>query len=79
KLAEIAHIYQEAGRENLPVAVIQNGSLPDEKIALGTMDSIVKHARSQQIGAPAVIIIGEVVAKHAHYGSKQHREDAIAV
>jgi len=79
KLAEIAHIYQGAGRGNLPVAVIQNGSLPEEKIALGTMDSIVEQARSQQIGAPAVIIIGEVVAKHAQYRSKQHREDAIAV
>ena len=80
KLAEIARIYQEAGRGNLPVAVIQNGSLPDEKIALGTMNGIVAQARLQQIGAPAVIIVGEVVAKHAHYQSKKQRqEDAIAV
>lgn len=79
KLAEIARIYQEAGRGHLPVAVIQNGSLPDEKIALGTMDGIVARAREQQIGAPAVIIIGEVVAKHAHYRSTQRQEDAIAV
>ncbi len=79
KLPEIARIYQDAGRGKLPIAVIQNGSLPDEKIALSTMDDIVEQANAQQIGAPAVIIIGEVVAKHEHYGVKQGREDAIAV
>ncbi len=79
KLAEIARIFQEAGRAKLPIAVIQNGSLPDERIALGTMDDIVDQASAQQIGAPAVIIIGEVVAKHAHYGVKQAHEDAIAI
>ncbi|MGV3763014.1 uroporphyrinogen-III C-methyltransferase [Parapedobacter sp.] len=79
KLSEIARIYQGAGRGNLPVAVIQNGSLPDEKTALGTMDNIADEAQARQIGAPAVIIIGEVVAKHVQYGSKRSREDAIAV
>ncbi|MFB2120063.1 uroporphyrinogen-III C-methyltransferase [Parapedobacter sp. 2B3] len=79
KLPEIARIYQDAGRGKLPIAVIQNGSLPDEKIALGAMDDIVEAARAQQIGAPAVIIIGEVVAKHAHYGVKREQENAIAV
>lgn len=79
KLGEISRIYQEAGRGSLPVAVIQNGSLPDEKTALGTMDTIVAQARAQHIGAPAVIIIGEVVARHAHYSLKQKQEDAIAV
>lgn len=79
KLAEIARIYQDVGRGNLPVAVIQNGSLPDEKIALGTMSNIADRARTQQIGAPAVIIIGEVVAKHADYVVEQDSADAIAV
>lgn len=79
KLAEITGIYLEAGRGELPVAVIQNGSLPDEKIALGNMGNIVDEAEAQQIGAPAVIIIGEVVAKHAHYQLEQEQEAAIAV
>lgn len=79
KLSDIARIYQEAGRGNLPVAVIQNGSLPDEKTALGTIDSIVEEAQARQIGAPAVIILGDVVAKHAQYRIKQEQEEAIAV
>src|SRR5690606_20019329 len=77
KLSEIVHVYQQAGKGKLPVAVIQNGSLPNEKVALGTVDTIVAHAKDQHIGAPAVIVIGEVVAKHEHFASRQHK--AIAV
>jgi len=79
KLADIVDVYQQARRGKLPVAVIQNGSLPDEKIALGTMDNILEQAGAQHIGAPAVIIIGEVVAKHEHYALKKDRCDAIAI
>ncbi len=77
KLAEIVSIYQQEGRGKLPVAVIQNGSLPYEKIALGNIDTIVANVRDQQIGAPAVIVIGEVVAKHKQFALQQH--NAIAV
>jgi len=77
KLPEIVKIYQEAGRGKLPIAVIQNGSLPSEKIALGTVDTIEGAVKDQEIGAPAVIVIGEVVAKHKQFGLEQ--SDAIAV
>jgi len=77
KLAEIVQIYQQEGRGDLPTAVIQNGSLPNEKIALGTVDTIVASVREQHISAPAVIVLGEVVAKHEHFSSRQHK--AIAV
>ncbi|PPL00223.1 uroporphyrinogen-III C-methyltransferase [Parapedobacter indicus] len=77
KLAEIVQIYQEAGKRKLPIAVIQNGSLPNEKVALGTMDTIVAHVKDRGIGAPAVIVIGEVVAKHKQFGLEQ--TNAIAV
>lgn len=77
KLAEIVQVYQEEGRENLPIAVIQNGSLPDEKIALGTIDTIVERAKTQGIGAPAVIVIGDVVAKHEYFGIQEHKYVAV--
>lgn len=77
KLPEIVKIYQEAGRGKLPITVIQNGSLPSEKIALGTVDTIEGAVKDQEIGAPAVIVIGEVVAKHKQFGLEQ--SDAIAV
>lgn len=77
KLAEIAGVYQEEGRGGLPIAVIQNGSLPDEKIALGTVDTIVERAKTHGIGAPAVIIIGDVVAKHECFEVRQHKNVAV--
>jgi len=51
--------------------------MPDEKIVLGTIDTIVAHVKDQGIGAPAVIVIGEVVAKHKQFGLEQ--ANAIAV
>ena len=77
KLAEITLIYQREGKGGLPIAIIQNGSLPDEKIALGTIDTIVANAKERQIGAPAVIVIGDVVAKHEHFAIQQHKSIAV--
>ncbi|MBI3511816.1 MAG: uroporphyrinogen-III C-methyltransferase [Bacteroidetes bacterium] len=64
KLPEIIKIYQSFGRGNLPVAVIQDGTLPSEKIAIGSIDTIVHAVEAENIGAPAVIVIGEVVRKN---------------
>lgn len=69
KLNEIVSIYQSYGRGNLPVAVIQDGSLPTENIALGSIDTITEAVAQENIQSPAVIVIGEVVRKNplAHY------------
>jgi uroporphyrin-III C-methyltransferase len=64
KLKEIVSIYQSYNRNNTPVAVIQNGSLPTENIALGSIDTIVEAVEQEKIGAPAIIVIGEVVRKN---------------
>ncbi|MFC3197428.1 uroporphyrinogen-III C-methyltransferase [Parapedobacter deserti] len=77
KLTEIAQVYLQGGRGELPVAIIQNGSMPDEKIVLGTMATIVANASEQRISAPAVIVIGDVVAKHEHFAARQHKAVAI--
>ncbi len=67
KLIEIVKIYKSIGRENLPIALIQNGSLPNEKIALGTIKTIEKEVEELGIATPAIIIIGEVVNQHPDY------------
>ncbi len=61
KLNEIVQTFQDAGKSALPVAVIQNGSLPDEKIAFGTIDTIGSEVKAKGLKAPAIIVIGEVV------------------
>ena len=61
KLPEIVSLYKRLGMNYLPIAVIQNGSLPDEKIALGTIDTIEGIVAEMNMGIPATIVIGEVV------------------
>lgn len=67
KLQQIVELYQAHGRGDLPIALIQNGSLPNERIALGTIDTIQEQSESNLLGVPAVIIMGEVVAKHREF------------
>lgn len=64
KLKQIVTLYQEYGRGNLPIALIQNGSLENERIALGTIDTILLEVQKNLVGVPAIIVLGEVVAKH---------------
>jgi uroporphyrin-III C-methyltransferase len=64
KLGQIAEIFADAGKKDTPVAVIQNGSLPDERIAIGTVANIAEKVKAQGLGAPAIILIGEVVSLH---------------
>lgn len=61
KLNEIAQVFKDAGKPALPVAVIQNGSLPDEKIAFGKIETIEAEVKAKDLKAPAIIVIGEVV------------------
>lgn len=61
KLEEITNIYSALGRSEMPIAVIQNGTRPDQKEVIGTMNSIIKLVKDQEIQAPAVMVIGEVV------------------
>lgn len=64
KLEQIVKTYQLIGKNNLPIAVIQNGSFEDEQIALGTIDSIQQEIDQYRLGTPAIIVIGEVVKLH---------------
>ncbi len=67
KLKEIVKIFTRFGKSELPVAIIQNGSLKNEKIILGTMDTIIEKAKSEEILSPAIILIGEVVSLHPKF------------
>ncbi|WDF70695.1 uroporphyrinogen-III C-methyltransferase [Sphingobacterium oryzagri] len=64
KLPQIVELYKAQGKAQLPIALIQNGSLPNERIALGRIDSILDEAEKNLVGVPAIIVVGEVVAKH---------------
>ncbi len=61
KLADIAAIFSEAGKKTEAVAVISNGTLPNQRTVVGNIGNIVYRAGYENIPAPAVIVIGEVV------------------
>lgn len=67
KLPQIVAQYQQEGKHNLPIAVIQNGSTTEERIVLGKVDTIIAQVAAANIGAPAIIVLGEVVAKHRQF------------
>jgi len=67
KLQKIIQLYQNHGRGDLPIALIQNGSLDNERLAIGTMDNILQQVHKNLLGVPAIIVIGEVVAKHQSF------------
>lgn len=61
KLSQIVKLFQEEGKNDLPVAIIQNGTTPEEKIGIGTVGSIEGIVKEQKLSNPAIIVLGEVV------------------
>ncbi|MCH7398489.1 uroporphyrinogen-III C-methyltransferase [Belliella sp. DSM 107340] len=61
KLPEIIKTYKDYSKHDLPIAIIQSGTTKDQKLVAGTISDIQGKAESEGVGAPAIIIIGEVV------------------
>ena len=61
KLEEIAEIVSDIRSASEPMAVIQNASLPGEKIVIGTANTISSLVTEAQLASPAVIMIGKVI------------------
>ncbi|WP_238364467.1 siroheme synthase CysG [Mesobacterium pallidum] len=61
---------------DMPVAVIENGTLPTQKVATGTLADIEGAVADQQIKGPAVIIVGSVVRLRDTLNWVHHRSEA---
>ena len=61
KLAAIQQTFAEHGKSDTPVVIIQNGSLPDERVAVSSVRDLVITAAEHDLKAPAIIVIGKVV------------------
>lgn len=61
KLNEIVEVFKLYHKADTSVAIIQNGSRPNEKLGIGTVDTISDVAEAQGLTSPAIIIIGEIV------------------
>ena len=58
---------------NLPVAVVQDGTISTQKVATGTLATIADIVAQQALKSPCLVIVGEVVKLHhslAWFGAK---------
>jgi uroporphyrin-III C-methyltransferase len=62
KLNAVVEIYTKEGKKDLPIAIIQNASLPNQKSVIATIETIENEVKKHNIGTPAVIVIGKVAA-----------------
>jgi uroporphyrin-III C-methyltransferase len=61
-LESVAAELVKRGREaSTPVAVICSGATPDERVVVAELGTVAEVARAEQVRAPAVVVIGEVV------------------
>ncbi len=69
KIKEIATIFKAEGKENLPVAVIENGSSATENVVVGIVDTIEELIVEKRIKSPALLVFGQVVSLHPQFNA----------
>lgn len=62
KLPEIADLFSEVGKREMPIAIVQNGTTPQQRVIVGTIGNIMDEVAKSGIDNPAVIVIGAVAA-----------------
>lgn len=61
KIQEIARAYRSAGHGDMPAAIIQHASLPQQKMVTGRAEELPELASRHALTHPSIIIIGQVV------------------
>jgi uroporphyrin-III C-methyltransferase len=61
RIEQIMECFQREGRNDTLVAVIQNGTMPNQKSVIGKVSNISQLMKNEDINSPGVIIVGEVV------------------
>ncbi|MCF1422622.1 uroporphyrinogen-III C-methyltransferase [Mangrovimonas futianensis] len=69
KLTQIMEVFSSFGKQDVPVAIIQNGTTPDEKFGVGTVKTIEDVVREKSLSNPAIIVVGEVVSQRSKLNS----------
>ncbi|MBI2852395.1 MAG: uroporphyrinogen-III C-methyltransferase [Chloroflexi bacterium] len=57
----IAKLVKYGRHPETPVAVIENGTRPDQRTVTGSLADIVTRAEEEQVKAPALVVVGDVV------------------
>ena len=64
KAGLIMDLFIENGKDELPVMIIQNGSMKGQHVLIGTAREMKFKHKEMIAGAPGIIIAGDVVALH---------------
>ncbi len=80
KLSEIVSIFAAENKQNIAVAIIQNGTTEKEQFGLGTVATIEKVVSEKELSSPAIIVIGEVVRQRVKLASicKQINQEIVS-
>ena len=62
-----------------PVAIIESGTLPEQRVTVGTLATIVQQAADAGVQSPAAIVVGDVVALRGQIGLDASAEMAWAL
>jgi len=79
KLEEIVAIYKQNRTDDLPIAIIQNGTKDTEQKVVGIISTIVKLVAEYKLSSPAIMVIGEVVKNTSQLDSyfQEHFQDGL--
>ena len=69
KLNEIVSVFSKEGKQDVPVAIIQNGTTKDEQFGIGNIANICDVVKEKQLSSPAIIVIGDVVKERTKLDS----------
>lgn len=64
KLESIMEIFSKYGKQDTPVAIIQDGTTENEQCVIGNVKDIFFKAQYHSITNPAIIMVGDVVNLH---------------
>lgn len=67
KISQIAELLEQEGKNEMPIMIIQNGSMPNQKVLITSGKEVVRDIVDSGIGTPGIIIIGEVVKLHPDF------------
>src|SRR6185437_7159082 len=58
----VARLLEAGSSPNHPAALVERGSLAEQRVVRGSISTIVQIARDEEIAPPALLIIGEVAS-----------------
>jgi len=70
RLDQICALWDAEGKGELPAMVIQNGSRPNERAWVGTVNNIAPRVAAERDKGPGIIILGETVSQHPAFRAK---------